>query len=197
MKNWIIYDIEILKAIPTKSDVYTEGITYCEGWHDHANMGISVVGVYEYAADRYRVFCDDNKDELRQVLEQAERIIGFNNNAFDNQVLALNWSIEIPPEKSYDLLVEIWAAVGLGPQFNWRTHGGVGLDAMAQANLGEGKTGHGAIAPIDWQRGKIGAVIDYCLQDVRLTKRLIDLVGATQTLIHPTNHELLEIRSVQ
>lgn len=196
-KNWIIYDIEIEKAIPTKSNLYSEGIEYCDGWHDHAGMGISVVGVYDYLHDRYRVFCKDNADELAALIERADRVIGFNNRSFDDKVLSVNWGLVVLPAQSYDLLVEIWAAAGLEATFNYRTHGGYGLDQMAFANLGERKTGHGSIAPVEWQRGNIGHVIDYCLQDVRLTKRLIDLVSASGQLINPKDNEPLQIRTVQ
>lgn len=194
MKNWIIYDIEIEKAIPSKSDLHTDGIAYCEGWHDHKGMGISVVGVYDYVHDRYRVFCRDNADELAALIERAERVIGFNNLSFDDKVLEANWGIVVPKSKTYDLLVEIWIAAGLEATFNYRTHGGFGLDAMAAVNLGEQKTGHGSIAPVEWQRGNLGNVIDYCLMDVRLTKRLIDLATENQWLLNPRNKGVLQIR---
>ena len=70
----------------------------------------------------------------------------------------------------------MWRAAGLGPKFEYPSHLGFGLDATAKANQIGGKTGTGELAPINWQRGKIGNVIDYCLEDVRLTKRLIDRV---------------------
>jgi hypothetical protein len=98
-KNWIIYDIEIENAIATAARPLP-GITYCLGWHDHASMGISVVGVYDYLHDRYRVFCKDNANELRALIDRADRVIGFNNLSFDDKVLAANWEIEVPPHKS-------------------------------------------------------------------------------------------------
>ena len=60
-------------------------------------------------------------------------------------------------------------------KFYWKTHGGFGLDAVCEANDLGGKTGHGALAPVQWQRGEISAVINYCLMDVKLTKELFDL----------------------
>jgi hypothetical protein len=51
------------------------------------------------------------------------------------------------------------------------------LDATVKANFHtEAKTGHGALAPVNWQRGFIGDVIDYCLMDVRLTLRVLRLI---------------------
>jgi hypothetical protein len=33
---------------------------------------------------------------------------------------------------------------------------------------------HGDLAPVEWQRGNRGAVIDYCMRDVMLLWRLIE-----------------------
>ena len=83
---------------------------------------------------------------------------------------------ELKLATNYDLLRELWISAGLSPTFEGKEHGGFGLDATAKANFNLGKTGHGAIAPILWQRGEIGAVIDYCMEDVRLTVKLMDMV---------------------
>ena len=38
------------------------------------------------------------------------------------------------------------------------------------------KTGESAMAPVLWQDGKIGELINYCLDDVFATKKLVDSV---------------------
>jgi hypothetical protein len=187
----LIYDIEIINAIPERNPDDTEiGITYCGGWHDHANMGISVIGGYEYDSGRYRVFCTDNMHEFADAIERADVIVGFNNIAFDNAVIRACWGplVKLPEgweAKSYDLLVETWRAVGLGPAFNFKTHGGYGLDAMCEANFGTKKSGNGALAPKWWQRGMTGNVIDYCLNDIALTKQLFDAVLNGDEIMNP------------
>lgn len=197
----LIYDIEIEKGILNKGEEPAAGYQYCAGWHDHANMGISVIGAYDYAEDRYRVFCKDNMHEFVEALEKAERIAGFNNIAFDNAVIAACWGplVKLPEgwqAKSYDLLCEIWRSAGLAPVFDYRTHNGYGLDAVCLTNFGTKKTGHGAKAPIYWQRGAIGNVIDYCLNDVRLTKQLFDHVVASNVLICPKTGKPLTLRGI-
>jgi hypothetical protein len=67
-------------------------------------------------------------------------------------------------------------ADGLKPEFAFPSHIGYSLGAVAFANMGIHKSGEGANAPIEWQRGNVGAVIDYCLNDVKITKRLFDRV---------------------
>lgn len=45
----------------------------------------------------------------------------------------------------------------------------ISLENLAQAVLGRGKTGNGAMAPILWREKKYKEVIDYCNNDVQLT----------------------------
>lgn len=189
----IIYDIEIVKAIGDKWTVRSADIEYCDGWHDHANMGVSVIGVYDYTQERYRVFCEDNFDAFKELVTEADKIIGFNNIAFDNMVLNNN-GFEMPEDKSYDILQEIWVGAGLSRTFNYPSHIGYGLDAVVRANaLSAGKTGHGAQAPIQWQQGKIGAVIDYCLADVWNTKLLFDLIIENGQIVCPKTKQLISV----
>lgn len=195
--NAIIYDLEIVKAIPYKKEPVIEGIQYCGGWSDHANMGISVLGVYDYVEDRVRVFCQDNFAAFIALAAQRDLLVGFNNIPFDNEVITHCIDGEFREAafpKSYDLLREIWAAAGLGPDFRFGTHTGYSLDAVCARNFGVGKSGTGAKAPIDWQQGRIGSVIDYCLDDIRLTKALFDRVVAGEPIISPKTGDGLQLR---
>ena len=188
----IIYDCEIVKAIPPKDGSLIDGIEYCDGWRDFENMGISVIGAYDYVEDRYRIFCEDNFGAFQDLADSADLVVGFNSIAFDNALCAAS-GITVPKEKSYDILVETWKAHGLGPKFVYPSHMGFSLDAIAASNLQEKKSGNGAMAPVDWQQGRIGSVIDYCLQDVRLTKRLMDMILEFGQLISPKTNELVDI----
>ena len=178
----IVYDIEIVKAIPNKDGSRVEGVEYCEGWKDHANMGVSVICAYDYETDRYRVFCRDNWSAFADLAAKSKPLVGFNSLAFDDQVVR---HADLLVCTEYDLLVELWKAAGLGGAFEYPSHIGFGLDAAAKANGVGQKTGYGGTAPVYWQQGKIGDVIDYCLEDVRLTKRLLDKVLRSGTLADP------------
>ena len=171
----IVYDCEIIRAISSPREPQMAGIEYCNGWHDHANMGISCIGAFDYTEQRYRIFCQDNLQEFQRLVDRADLVVGFNSVGFDNKLCAAN-GIIIPDEKSYDLLIAVWNAAGLGDVFTYPTHVGFGLDAICSANFGASKSGHGALAPIEWQHGNIGNVIDYCINDVRLTVRLLNYV---------------------
>lgn len=189
----LIYDIEIEKAIQGKGEDRITNINYCNGWNDHANMGISVIGAYDYETDRYHVFCKDNFSGFLELLATHTCIVGFNSRRFDNRVVLaqVEGIVKENLEKyftiaTYDILEEIWKSKGLDPdKFCWGTHGGYGLDAMCEANFGTKKSGNGALAPVDWQQGRIGTVIDYCLNDVRLTKQLLDRIFSKGNLVCP------------
>lgn len=188
----LIYDCEIIKAIPGKYEPRDPSIKYCDGWHDHANMGISVICAYHYPTDRYRVFCQDNFGEFQGLVMACDQIIGFNSIKFDDQLCAAHG---IKVQTTYDLLCEVFEASGQPRQYTpGLTRSGYGLHQIAHANLGQGKTGNGALAPVQWQYGQIGQVIDYCLQDVALVKKLIDKLPV---LIDPTDGSTLNLPPVE
>lgn len=195
--NMIVYDLEILRAIPGRNGERIEGIEYCKGWHDHGSMGISVLCAYDYLEDRYRVFCLDNKAQWNAlVLERRPLCVGFNNIPFDNSVLRETAGWNFPPEEEcYDLLRETWAAAGLGPEFSYPSHAGYGLDAMCEVNFNLRKSGNGALAPVQWQQGDFGAVIDYCIMDVLLTRKLMDRVIEGKPLLDPKTGRELHLRA--
>ena len=196
----LVYDLEILKAIHGKGEELVEGIEYCGGWGDHRGMGISVLGCYDYLTDEYRVFCGDNITTFLELVEKRRWIVGFNSARFDRKVVlhtldCLNTHEELFIERDYDILAEMWLADGLNPdKFYWKTHGGYGLNDTCAANGLAPKRLNGALAPILWQQGKIGQVIDYCLDDVIKTKKLMDKIIATGEVYNPKTPGILKLR---
>ncbi|MCK5111078.1 MAG: hypothetical protein KAQ94_06110 [Arcobacteraceae bacterium] len=185
----LIYDCEIIKAIPNKNEEPIENIEYCKGWGDHKGMGISVAGVYDYIEDRYRVFTQDNFQEFQELIDNRDLIIGFNSLGFDNKLCEAN-GINISHKNHYDIMLEIAKLVN--PNYKTRpSFKGCGLDKCCEVNFNTKKSGNGALAPIDWQNGKIGTVIDYCLNDVKLTKRLLDEIMFNGLLTSPVDENIV------
>jgi DEAD/DEAH box helicase domain-containing protein len=182
----IIYDIETKKAILGRNETKRPGIEYAEGWHDYAGMGIACIGVYDYERESSRVFLSDNLDEFAQLLRETNCFVGFNNNRFDNKLLMAR-GVPMPAGRSYDILEEIWRGAGLAPEFDYKTHSGLSLGAVVKANFNRGKTDDGALAPIYWQQGKTGRVIDYCLADVALTRLLLERIIRRGWILDPRN----------
>ncbi len=161
-KNVVIYDLEIKKTI--------EQCT--RGWASLDEMGISVGCLYDYRSSRYRIFMDDNLQELVDRLNEPNTlVVAFNHLQFDNQLLRAS-GYALKPDVDllhYDMLVVSRAGAGAS-----KFAKGFRLDDHLQALGLPMKTGAGAMAPIWWQEGKIGTVIDYCLQDVYAEKQLFE-----------------------
>lgn len=191
----LIYDLEIVKAIPSNQTgighpyLDESDIEYCGGWHDYESMGISCLCAYDYHEDRYRVFTEGNKGGFADLIHSSDLLVGFNNIKFDNNVIRATWGIDLSRKPTFDILLEIWRSLGFGDEFNSETHAGYGLDAMAKANFGIGKTGFGGNAPVEWQKGNIGSVIDYCLMDIKLTKMLFDKILYNNCLKNPKDEQ--------
>jgi hypothetical protein len=177
----IVLDIEI-QRLPGQA-----GLT----WEDTDKLGVSCAVVYEFATDRYRHYLAGDVPALRKRILEAQRVTSFNGWKFDLPVIwgwpKARWppaSLTLPDlslgvsESEFrcrqnDLLRRIWQAQGLDPDiFQVKTHGGWGLDAMAHGTLDQGKSGYGAEAPSWYQQGNWARLLDYCLDDVRLTRDL-------------------------
>lgn len=186
----LVYDCEIARAIPAKNTLPIRGIRYCEGWRDFEGMGIACIAVYDYKTDDVRVFCYDNLSSFQDLVDARSVVVGYYNWNFDDPLVEAH-GVRIPEEKSYDLYREIYKAHGYS--FAKREHG-LKLGDCARVNLnGRDKTDDPAMAPVNWQRGLVGTVIDYCIQDVMMVRDLLDLVIAGEFL-SPKTKRLLRVR---
>src|SRR3989338_7402714 len=154
-------------AMPTSSkeivlDIETQN-TFEEvgGWF-HDRLSISLVGAYFYETDEYATYLEPDLPKLWPRLERADRIIGYNQKSFDNQVMNNYYAGDLNRLPQLDLLEQLQLSLGYR----------VKLDDVAHATLGMGKTGHGLQAVEFWKEGKIKELADYCLQDVRITKEV-------------------------
>lgn len=186
-----VYDLEIKKAIPSKDPAKLRAdVEYCDGWKDHAAMGISVLGVARAEQGTYAVYLDDNQPKFLSDVENfGTLLVGYNNLQFDDKVIAATFPVfsagRIPGIPRYDILREIWLSENLPETWVGTAQSGYGLDDMALANGLGGKIGNGAEAPIDWQQGRLGKVITYCLDDVHKTLALYRIIQETGKLYRP------------
>lgn len=141
-------------------------------------LKISVVGIYSYNKDKYYCYGEDEFDKLKELLSRRTILVGFRSNKFDLPILNLELDLSLFDYPRVDLSDEVEREAGRL----------VSLDALAQTNLGVGKSGSGILAPKMYWDGEIEKLKSYCLQDVRLTKDLYDLARTKKQLLVPSKH---------
>lgn len=148
----IVFDIETTN---TFADV---------GSSDPAALDISVVCIYDSHTDEYSHFLQEDLPKLWKILEHADVLIGFNSDHFDIPLLNKYYPGDLTNIKSVDLLKAVHSSLGRR----------IKLDTLAEATLGEKKSGNGLEAILWWRNGEKQKVIDYCIQDVAVTRKLYD-----------------------
>ena len=127
-------------------------------------LKISVACLYDSATDKYLAFEEKEMLKFEDYLKKADFVVGFNVRDFDMEVLA---PYLITPVKNFpvlDLLVEFEKVRGHR----------ISLQAVAQATLGESKSGSGWDAIKYFQEGRMEELKKYCLDDVRITKEVYE-----------------------
>lgn len=131
---------------------------------DAKSLKVSLVGVYSYQDDQYRVYFEKDLPGLFRLLEKADRLIGFNSKGFDLPVLNNYYPGDLNSFPSLDIMEKLVSEIGFR----------VSLDAVAKATLNKKKTSQGAEAIIMWREGRIDELKEYCLHDVKITKEIYE-----------------------
>lgn len=134
------------------------------GWEHRHRMGLAVGVVYDLDCAEFRVYTERQVDALISELVHARLIIGFNLLRFDYDVLRHYADVDWNALPTLDILECIHRRLGFRLK----------LDHLAQETLGEGKSADGLQSLAWFKAGDIDRVIEYCKQDVLLTKRLYD-----------------------
>ena len=173
--------------------VYPIGSTFTPiGWNKPA-LGLSI-GCYYDSQDGIIHWFDVHtlQATVQHFVERQPLLASFNGVTFDFVLmrgLLRRHAETLPPEEaaplialcdtfkahcagSYDILAEVWKA---SPESRM-AKGLNGLNSLAQANGLGGKTGSGVEAPRLWAAGRVAEVMNYCANDVYLTRALFDLV---------------------
>jgi len=149
-QDFVYFDLETQKSA---NDV--------GGWGNKDQMGMSIGVTYSTALGEYKIFGEQQVQELVDQLMKADLVIGFNHIHFDYEVLMgytiLQLKEQIP---SLDLMTDLEEFIGHRPK----------LDAVAAASLGTGKTAVGTDAIKWWREGRIRDIAEYCCYDVKVTK---------------------------
>jgi DEAD/DEAH box helicase domain-containing protein len=160
-------------------DIETKNTFLDVGRDNFAGLEISLVGLYSYNQDKYFAFEEHQLDEVGNILKNSELIVGFAISRFDLPVMAKHFDFDLFAIPRIDLLDEIESATGKR----------IGLDLLAQTNLGVGKTGRGLEAANLYKEGKMEELKKYCLNDVKITKELYDLAKTQGHLLVPQKNQ--------
>jgi len=164
-------------------DIETTNFFTDTGSNDPASLTIACVCIHDSETDTYQSFKENELEKLWPILEKTDLLIGFNSDHFDIPLLNKYYRGDLTKIKSIDLLKEIKKSLGRRLK----------LDTVAQATLGKKKTADGLAASIWWKQGEYQKVIDYCIEDVRITKELYDYALANKYLKYRDGQTLKEI----
>lgn len=156
-KNIVYFDLETQRSF---GDV---------GGAQHKDkMGMSVGVTYSTARGGYRIYGEDEVNELVDELVRADLVVGWNHVEFDYPVLQGYTIYDLPAQTvNLDMMLDLQGHLGFRLK----------LDAAASASLGTGKTADGLDALKWWQEYKkagdpepLMKIARYCAFDVKVTK---------------------------
>ncbi len=153
------------------------------GWNRTADMGLALAVLYDPATAVWRTYYETDVHRLILDLVMADRVVGFNIDRFDLQVLAGYTEWDLGRIRTLDMLADIHRQLGFR----------LSLNHLAEVNLGEGKAGDGLQSLQWWKEGRIDLIEQYCRKDVELTHTLYDL-GRTQGFLLYRDQEDRRVR---
>jgi DEAD/DEAH box helicase domain-containing protein len=164
-------------------DIETKNSFRDAGSRNAEDLDISVLAIYDSKTDEYSSFLQDELKKLWPIIESADSLIGYNSNHFDIPLLNKYYPGDLTQIKSVDLLEAIHKSLGRR----------IKLDDVSKATLGEEKSGHGLQAVTWWKQGEIEKLRKYCIQDVRVTKRIYDYAMKHGKLKYPDGDKIIDI----
>jgi DEAD/DEAH box helicase domain-containing protein len=132
------------------------------GWNRADKMGVSCAIVYDSATKIYKEYFQKDIDALTHDLKGYDLVIGFNIISFDYKVLSGLSDFDFFSLPTLDILRKVHERLGYR----------LSLDHLAGQTLGCQKSADGLMALKWWEQGKMDKIIEYCKQDVRVTKNL-------------------------
>lgn len=133
------------------------------GWDNIAKMKMACAVTLNLDTGEFTRYLESDVDKLLADLRAASLVVGYNIQRFDYEVLRpyAGKPLRLP---TVDLLADIYRALGFR----------LSLDSVAGATLGHTKNADGLLA-VQWFRdGQIEKVLDYCQQDVQVTRELYE-----------------------
>lgn len=147
-KHFIVLDIETQKLVQEVG-----------GWEHVDKLGVSVACVYDSKKDEFSSFLEKDLKKLIDLCEER-LVVGYNIRGFDLPVL-VPYGLEIKKIDCFDLMFDLE---------NLTRQRYLKLEAVARGTLGVGKSADGIQAVEWWKAGLVQKIIEYCIQDVKITR---------------------------
>jgi DEAD/DEAH box helicase domain-containing protein len=142
-----------------------------------SDLGMSVGVTFNYQDGFFRTYGEQEAEDLVEELRAAETVVGYNLIGFDYEVLAGQVpGFDHRRLHTLDLMLDLQRRVGFRPR----------LGHVLETTLHVGKTGDGLEALQFYRDGAWDRLIDYCLDDVALTRALLEYG-------RETGHVLVEV----
>ncbi|HEY4498733.1 MAG TPA: ribonuclease H-like domain-containing protein [Candidatus Paceibacterota bacterium] len=145
-------------------DIETSNFFSDTGSNDPASLTLACVCIHDSETNSYSSYREEELEGLWPILEKTDLLIGFNSDHFDIPLLNKYYRGDLTKIKSLDLLKEVRNSLGRR----------IKLDTLAEATLGRKKIADGLQAGIWWKEGEYQKVIDYCIEDVRITREIYE-----------------------
>ncbi len=122
----------------------------------------------------YQTWWEEQAPDLLGYLGRHDRIVGFNVKRFDYAVLSAYGDVNGLFDKTTDILDMIYERLGFR----------ISLQSLAETNLGLSKLGTGS-EPVQWWRaGDLDRLVQYCQEDVKITRLLFQKILADGFLLY-------------
>ena len=132
------------------------------GWNQAQKMGVSCAILFDSKTNIYQEYFQDDIEALIYKLGTYDLIIGFNIIKFDYKVLSGLSDFDFLSLPTLDILAKVHERLGYR----------LSLDHLAGQTLGCNKSADGLMALKWWEQGKMDKIIEYCKQDVKVTRDL-------------------------
>ena len=135
------------------------------GWDKVHKMKLAVGVVWDSLEQKFFSYIESEASQLVEKLKTADLVVGFNVAKFDYGVLqpyATKMDFDLEEITTFDMLIDINKKLGHR----------LSLNHLAENTLNAKKSADGLVSLQWYKEGKIDKIIEYCKQDVEITRDL-------------------------
>lgn len=132
------------------------------GWGNIHDMKLAVGVVWDSCEQEYFSYLEGAASQLVKKLQTADLVVGFNVKKFDYGVLQPYADFDLDEITTFDMLIDVNKKLGHR----------LSLNHLAENTLNAAKSADGLVSLQWYKEGKIDKIIEYCKQDVAITRDL-------------------------